>query len=142
MKMKKIIQKIVVGGVCIKNKKVLIIQRSSDEEYFPNYWEIPSGKKELLENVDEALRREFKEETGIDIKVGKPISVFNYKWEDKNSIRDATQIVFLVKSIVYKPKVLLSSEHQNYAWITKDNISRYQMSDEVKEIILETLTNL
>lgn len=138
--MKKVIQKVVVGGILIKNKKALVVQRASDEEYFPNYWEMPSGKKELLENVESALKREFKEETGIDIEVLKPISVFNYEWEDENSVRDATQIVFLVNSS-QDIKVTLSSEHQNYAWIKMDEINKYQMSKETKKIILEALSN-
>lgn len=43
---KQIIQKVVAGGIIIQDSKVLIVQRSSNEEAYPNLWEVPSGKKE------------------------------------------------------------------------------------------------
>jgi len=46
---KKIVQKIVLGGVVIKDGKILILQRHKDEDVYPNMWELPSGKREPLE---------------------------------------------------------------------------------------------
>lgn len=48
---KNIIQKVVVGGVIFNDDKVLIVQRNSNEDIFPDLWELPSGKKEDLEIV-------------------------------------------------------------------------------------------
>jgi 8-oxo-dGTP diphosphatase len=38
-------------------------------------WEIPGGQVEVGETITEAFKREIKEETGIDIEIGKLISV-------------------------------------------------------------------
>jgi len=135
---KKIVEKIVAGGVLIHSGKVLIVQRAADEKYFAGYWEVPSGKKELHETVKVAAKREFREETGIDVEVVKPIDVFNYDWEDEKEIREATQIVFLVKP-TGEVNVKLSSEHQNFAWISESEIDKYNFSEETKEIIRKAL---
>ncbi len=136
--MKKIVQKVVVGGALLNDNKILIVQRASDEDIFPGMWELPSGKKEPMEDVNKALVREFKEETGLDVEVGDPIGVINYSWEKEDEIRDATQINFVV-TLVGGPDVKLSSEHQNFAWITKDEINNYEISDETKGIIRKAL---
>jgi len=134
---KKITQKIVLGGVVVnKDNKILILQRSKDEEIFPNMWELPSGKKELLENSESCLLREIREETGLDVKIIMPFSVFDYQIEKLEEIRDTTQINFLVKAI-NDNKVKLSSEHQNFAWVSKDEIDQYQLSEETKKVILK-----
>jgi hypothetical protein len=43
---KKVVEKIAVGGIVIHEGKVLIIQRAADDDYMPGLWEIPSGKRE------------------------------------------------------------------------------------------------
>lgn len=139
--MKQIVQKVIAGTVVINRDKVLLIQRASDENILPNRWEFPSGKKEPLEKVEDAAKRECKEETGLDIEIGKPVGVFNFGWEKEDEIRDATEIVFLAipKGDI---RVILSDEHQNYAWVTKDEINNYNASDETKKIAFEVLSNL
>lgn len=139
--MKSIIHKIVAGGALVHKGKILIVQRADGEDYFPGYWEIPSGKKELLETVKDAAKREYKEETGIDIEIIKPIDVFNYEWEDEKGIRDATQINFLVKAATKDVAVKLSDEHQNFAWIKENEIDKYKLSKETKEIIRKAFTS-
>jgi len=132
---KQIIQKIVVAGVVIKDNKVLIIQRSENEESYPNLWELPSGKREPLESSESAIIREVKEETNLDVKVVRPLSVFEFSNEKPNEIRDTTQINFLVEYIDGEEK--LSTEHQNLAWITKDELKNYNVSKEVQKAITE-----
>ena len=132
--MKQINQRVVVGGVRIKENKVLIVQRSSDEEAYPDLWEVPSGKKEPLEKVTDAIIREVKEETGLTIEIVKVNDVFNFSVDKPDEIRDVTQINFLLK-LVDKSEVKLSSEHQNFVWITKDEINNYNLSKETKTSI-------
>lgn len=131
---KKIVQKVVLAAVIMKTKKVLILQRNKDEEIFPNMWELPSGKKELLESSKKCLIREVKEETGLDIQIIIPTFIFDYQIEKPNEIRDSTQINFLVKSI-NNNKVKLSLEHQKFAWISKNEIEKYELSQATKESI-------
>jgi len=135
--MKQINQKVVVGGVIFHDNKVLIVQRASDEEAYPDLWEVPSGKKEPLEKVTDAVLREVKEETGLVTEMVKVIDVFNFSVEKTNETRDVTQINFLLK-LIGSSEVKLSNEHQNFAWITKDEINNYNLSEETKSVIKKT----
>lgn len=131
---KPIIQKIILAGVVFnKQGKALILQRNENEDIYPGMWELPSGKRELFESSHDTLVREIKEEAGLDIEVVQPCSVFEYKIEKPNEIRDSTQINFIVTSNTLEVK--LSEEHQNYAWVSKDEINKYGVSDETKKVI-------
>lgn len=63
-----------------------------------------------------------------------PIDVFEFKVEKEDEIRDATQISFLCKP-VGKPNVKLSSEHQNFAWVSEKELDDYNLSKETKGVI-------
>ena len=133
---KPIIQKVVLAGVVFNKKaEVLILQRNTNEDIYPGMWELPSGKREFLESSLDSLKREVKEEAGLDIMVVQLCSVFEYKIEKPTEIRDSTQINFIVVS--NSSKVRLSEEHQNFAWISKDDVNKYDMSVETKNVIRE-----
>lgn len=135
MNNKPVIQKIVLAGVVLDNNKILIIKRNKNEKTYPKIWELPSGKREVLESSEAALKREIKEETSLDIEIIKLISVFDYVIEKENEFIDSTQINFLVKAI--NNHVVLSEEHEEFAWINKNDISDYEITDKTKNVINE-----
>ncbi len=54
-----------VAGITLQNNRLLLHKTPSD-----NYWSLPGGRVELLEYSQDALKREFIEEIGQEIKVG------------------------------------------------------------------------
>jgi 8-oxo-dGTP diphosphatase len=56
----------VVAGLISRERRLLVCQRSKTAK-FPLKWEFPGGKLEPGENWQEALRRELREELGIEI---------------------------------------------------------------------------
>lgn len=131
---KNIIQKVVLGGVIIEDNKILILQRNINEDIYPGLWELPSGKKDNLETAEIALIRELKEETGLKVEPIIPFDVFNYQIEKTDIIKDSTQINYLVKN-KSDLKVILSDEHQDYKWISQNEINSYNLSDSTKLVI-------
>lgn len=131
---KKIIQKIVLAGAVIKNNKILIIQRHKNEDTLPNIWELPSGRRKLLEPLEHSLIREVKEEVGLNIKIIMPFSIFDYQIEKPDEIRDSIQINFLVKP-GDNSGIKLSQEHQAFAWIKEDEINKYNLTEKTKSVL-------
>ena len=140
MNKKPIVLKIVVGGIVFNNGKVLIIQRSSSEATYPNLWELPSGKKEPLEKVSDAILREVKEETGLNVQIRSVCNVIDYVIEKESEIRDATQINFIL-DIIGQNIIALSPEHQKHAWITLSEIGNYNLSKKIKETMTTAFNN-
>lgn len=130
---KNVVQRVVVGAVIVNNQsQVLILQRSTKETTYPGMWELPSGKRENLEPTLDGLKREVSEETGLEIEPLMPFSVFDYQVERPEEIRDATQVNFLVKT---SGKVVLSPEHDNFAWISVGDLENYNLTAAAKSTI-------
>lgn len=64
-----------VGGVVWKGDEVLLIQRGKE----PNkgHWSLPGGHQEWGETVRQAVAREVREETGVEVEVGDLIDVID-----------------------------------------------------------------
>ncbi|MDH4070268.1 MAG: (deoxy)nucleoside triphosphate pyrophosphohydrolase [Ignavibacteria bacterium] len=59
----------VAVGILIRNNRILVCQRKETSRY-PLKWEFPGGKLEKDETAVDALKRELKEELGIDAEIG------------------------------------------------------------------------
>jgi 8-oxo-dGTP diphosphatase len=56
-----------VGAVIVRNGKVLMLLRSDACRNNRGMWTIPGGMVEPFERLEDAIRREVKEETGLDV---------------------------------------------------------------------------
>ena len=57
----------VVGGVLVRNNKILLPKRSYMLSKYPGFYEFPGGKVEKGETLKFALKRELFEELSIDV---------------------------------------------------------------------------
>ena len=64
-----------VGGVVVQDGKALIVKRAHEPR--KGEWSLPGGRVELGESLEDAARREIKEETGLDVDVGPLVEVFD-----------------------------------------------------------------
>lgn len=69
----------VVVGVIRKGGR-LLVDRRPDEGLLGGLWELPGGKIKPGESHAQALRREVKEELGIEIKVGPPLATVRHAY--------------------------------------------------------------
>jgi mutator protein MutT len=99
-----------------ENKKLFLIKRRDNDVNKPGVWEIPGGRLDLGENPFDGLKRETKEETGLDIEILNPLRVHHFTRDDGQEI---TIIIFLCKPL--SNNVVLSEEHTEYSWEDLDN---------------------
>jgi A/G-specific adenine glycosylase len=70
---------IVTAGVLRRNGSVLLAQRRTDG-LLGGLWEFPGGKQEDGEDLPACLRRELKEELGVEVDVGRQVGVFRHAY--------------------------------------------------------------
>jgi 8-oxo-dGTP pyrophosphatase MutT (NUDIX family) len=66
-------------AVIQRRGKVLLVRKSRDDPYQPGKWELPGGRLMVGESPDEALIREVREETGLDIRPGRPLALWSWR---------------------------------------------------------------
>lgn len=114
-------------------EKVLLVKRSPNKDYLPGTWETPGGRLDQFESHIDGLKREIKEETGIDIKVIKPIKIFHIFRGEKTAKNELIGIEFLCKAL--SKEVILSEEHTEYKWVDKNSLLDFINHEGVKESI-------
>ncbi len=110
--------KVGVSGILLKEGRLLMYKRN--KSLGRGLWELPGGNLEFGENFEDCLLREFKEETGLDVKIEKLISIAPSKMYGNHYI----VFSFLVSPINLEQKVeLLEPDiHQKWEWFNIDNL--------------------
>lgn len=72
----------VVAGIIRKNQNILVARRPRDT-HLAGYWEFPGGKPEDGESDAEALKRELREELGMDASVVDHYHSVTHDYEEK-----------------------------------------------------------
>ena len=130
--------KLSVCGVIMYQSKFLIVKRSETDDFLPNCWEFPGGSVEDGETISEALKREIKEEIGLDISSKHP-QLIGISEEFMNEDKTERYLQLNYKIVMdTEPNMTLSSEHVTYDWATKDDS---RLDDFLKEIIRQVETD-
>jgi 8-oxo-dGTP diphosphatase len=111
---------LVVSALIEDNGKVLLIKRKKNKS-FPNFWGIPTGKVKSGEKLEDAIKREVKEETNLTIEVLEPYHLTQEFHDDHHHI----VIAFKGKFIAGNLKA--GSDAEEVRWFLKDEISKLKL---------------
>jgi len=130
------------GIVLFYSDEFLIIQHSNESNELKGHWDFPKGHVEDNESELETAVRELQEETGIDD--FKLIENFRqkitYDVHKNNAVIPKEVIFFLAESST--KLIQLSSEHQNYRWLTFDLAYDRLTYSNAKEVLVKAKTFL
>ncbi len=121
----------VTAAVIEKNGKILLAQRKQGDT-LAGKWEFPGGKIEPGETPEVCLRRELREEFGVDTKIGAFIcsSKFEYKH-------------LPVELLVYRAEHLSGEfklhEHDRIEWVAPGELANYDLSSADIPVVGELL---
>jgi len=131
-----------VTGIIVRDGKYLITKRAGHLKAFPNMWTVPGGKLELNDYKDKpkdttahwynilekVLRREVKEETGIDIK--------NIKYLTSMTFIRPDNIPGLIISLFADydcGELRLNDELTEHAWVSLEEAKNYPLIEGIYE---------
>jgi len=129
-------------GILVKDGKYLITKRSLSEKAFPGRWTVPGGKLKVLDyalkkkdtgihwyNILENLvRREMKEEVGLDMKNIGYVTSLIYLRDD--------EIPSLIISLYGEPvgeDIKLSYELTEFKWVSLEEAKNYDLIEGIYE---------
>ena len=119
-------------ALIIKDGKYLILKRAFNGKSFEGLWDLPGGRLEHKEELREALVREVKEETNLDVKIGEIVVA------KTNEVRDGYAVF-----IVYNSKIISGivkndpADHSEFKWATKEEILKLEVTPIVRKYFEE-----
>ena len=118
---------ICVDGIYVRDGKILLMKRNV--EPFKGFWHVVGGHVNENENPMEALKREFKEETNLDIAIGEIVDARIEKTFDR------TKIIIAFEVVSAEGDIMINSENEDYGWFTEFPVkSVYDYSRHIKRI--------
>jgi 8-oxo-dGTP diphosphatase len=110
----------VTAAILIKYTKILIAKRKADDSQ-ANKWEFPGGTVEQNESPEACLKREMKEEFGIEVTIGEYIGESIYPYNHG-----------VIKLLAYRAhwasgKIVLN-EHADYRWVSSEQLTEYDFA--------------
>ncbi|MEO6202910.1 MAG: 8-oxo-dGTP diphosphatase MutT [Nitrospirales bacterium] len=110
---------IVVAAAIIWQKDRILLSRRKPESYLGGLWEFPGGKREFGETLEDCLRREVKEELGVEISEPVWFHTLHYQYTEK-----MVELYFYTCSIILGiPQALECAE---IAWVHKHDLGSYE----------------
>jgi len=125
------------AAVVMHEGRVLLIRRGQPPD--EGAWSIPGGAVELGEPVADALRREVREETGLEIAVGAFLEVFErIERDDDGAIRFHFVVVDYAATVV-GGTLRAGDDASDVALAEPGDLDRYALADSIRRVIARAL---
>lgn len=112
------------------DSKILVLVRATEDNTRPSGYDMPGGGLEIDEDPKDGVRREIREETGLEVTDVKPIDTRGWR-EDDGCF--SIMIVFQAKAT--SGSVQVSHEHSSYKWLSREEILSSNIPEDFKEFV-------
>jgi 8-oxo-dGTP diphosphatase len=125
-----------VAGIVVKGRDVLLVQRG--HEPAKGKWGIPGGVVEVGETVEEALRREVREETGCECTPLKHLATFDSIRRDPDGRVHWHYILFEYLCRYDSGEARASDDASEVKWVGLDDLGSVNIMESTRSFIEKT----
>ncbi len=124
---------VAVGGIIWKGEDVLLIRRAKPPR--EGEWSLPGGGQEVGETLEEALHREIREETGVEIRIIGLLTVVDgiFHDEDGRVRHHYTLIDYTAEWVSGEPRP--GSEEKDAAWVCPAQLAQITLWEKTRAVI-------
>ena len=116
-------------GVLVRDGSMLLVRRAPCVRVFPGAWDLFGGHVECGEHLEEALRREAREELGIEVRTSK------YLGHIDDRVEPSLIHVFAVLSWDGEPQNRAPEEHTDVRWFAIAELPESEALDAIRTLI-------
>lgn len=120
------------------SQKAIIMPRKNEilmmEKAGKKHWDLPGGKLDRDEDMEAGLRREIREETGLDAKIGRVVHVGHRSFDEADKL-DRIMIFYRCETPQKLEKIKLSDEHSQWRIFTPQDLKnekKYEINPVVR----------
>lgn len=125
------------GALIVNDKKeTLLLKRGAESRNQAGFWSKPGGTVEFGEKIEDAIKREIKEELGVEIELIEFLGFTNHIMKEEN--QHWLSISYLARITKGEPKNLEPEKHDEIRWFKFDNLPE-KLAQTTSEIIEEYL---
>jgi 8-oxo-dGTP diphosphatase len=121
------------AALVIHDGRVLLIRRGQAPD--AGEWSIPGGGVELGEAIEDALRREVREETGLEIAVGDFLEIYQRVDRDADGAVRFHFVVLDYRCTVIGGALRAGDDAADAAWVDPADLDRYAVADSIRRVI-------
>ncbi|HEX5228533.1 MAG TPA: NUDIX hydrolase [Bryobacteraceae bacterium] len=129
-----------VGALIFETGKILLVERG--KEPLKGYWSIPGGIVETGEKLEEAIRREVSEETGLDIDPYSMFEIFERIIPDGDGQPEYHYVLidYLCRRVGGEPAP--ASDVSRVAWVAEQNLREFRLTEGTLGVIERAFAKL
>lgn len=122
---------VVVPIVRDDDDRILLCRMPEHRGVFPGQWGLPGGGVEAGERIQDALRREVREELGVEIAASRPL--FFKDGVHEKTFPDGTRKTIHMVFLLYECRldagtIRLNDELDEHAWVEEGRLGAYDLN--------------
>lgn len=121
-----------VAAVIVRNGEILLVKRGTEPS--KGKWSVPGGCIEWGETLSDALTREIREETGLEIEIVRLIGVSELI-VDSEAAYHYVLIDYLARAV--GGNLRPGSDAMDAQWVSVDQLSNYELTPHLHECLRE-----
>jgi 8-oxo-dGTP diphosphatase len=122
-----------VGALIFQGDSVLLVQRG--KEPLKGFWSLPGGAVEAGELVEEALRREVLEETGLTVRIARFAEIFERIMPDAAGQIEYHYVLLDYVCEVTGGALRAGSDSADARWVNLESLSELEITSGTREVI-------
>jgi 8-oxo-dGTP diphosphatase len=126
-----------VGAVVLDGDRVLLVKRAN--EPLKGEWSLPGGAVDVGETLEDAIRREVREETSLDVEVGPVVDVLDRIRYDPDG---RVKFHYVLVDFLCRPtggEIRRGSDAEEVVWAIRSDLGRYGVADAALSVIDKAL---
>jgi 8-oxo-dGTP diphosphatase len=122
-----------VGAIVLHRGRVLLVERGNPP--LAGWWSLPGGVLEVGETLDEAVRREVLEETGLVVKPAKVVEIFERIMRDEAGRLEYHYVLVDYLCRVAGGELIAASDAARAEWVPRRRLGEYKITEGTVPVI-------